>query len=80
MDPYKSISLPLGAAGMRVVHATLRRADGSMRRLSLSLERSGTIEALLSEAADQVGLPRGRLVACEVFEHKVYSRPHLGRT
>ena len=50
MDPYKSISLPLGAAGMRVVHATLRRADGSMRKLSLELERSGTIEALLSGA------------------------------
>lgn len=34
-DPYMSVAVPLGAAGMRVVHATLRRSDGAMQPLAL---------------------------------------------
>jgi len=67
-----SLALPIGAAGMRIVHVTLRERDGALRILALELRRDATLAELVATAAAQRGLPASSLLPCEVFHHKLH--------
>jgi len=70
-DPYMSVAVPLCASDTKSVGATLRRADGSLTPLSITLNRLANVGALTAAIAAQSALPASKLVVVELFTHKV---------
>ena len=58
-DPYMSVTLPLGAQdNSRGLVVSIRTLDGALSKLSLTLNASGKIEALLAAVSKQARAAR----------------------
>ncbi|KAL1525979.1 hypothetical protein AB1Y20_020805 [Prymnesium parvum] len=75
-DPYMSVALPLGTQdNMRTLTVSLRRLDGTIAPVTVTLKSSSKMEALVAAVAEQSSIPADRLVVADVYNsrfHKLF--------